>query len=197
MFDFSVLVATNNEGKAKEIKQILGKIFSKVLSLVDIGKNIKPEETGKTFYQNALIKATAALSAANNKMAVLADDSGLVVPALKGEPGIMSARYSGIDGDDKNNNKLLLKKMSNLSDRRAYFICVIALIMPDGEIIYSEGKTEGKILTVPKGIGGFGYDSLFYSYDLGKSFGEASGEEKNQVSHRGRALNALKEKLQG
>lgn len=115
--------------------------------------------------------------------------------ALGGEPGVYSARYSGVHGDDAANNKKLLENLENESDRSAYFECAIALVLPDGTEITSTGRAYGKILDAPEGSNGFGYDPLFYSDDLNKSFGAADGDEKNSVSHRGRALEELCKKL--
>ena len=123
----------------------------------------------------------------------LADDSGLCVDALDGAPGVFSARYSGGQGNDQGNRDLLLKNLQGVSDRRAHFCCAVALVSPDGKELVAEGKTYGKILYEETGTGGFGYDCLFESDDLHKSFGVATPEEKNAVSHRFRALKALKE----
>ncbi|HEY8443320.1 MAG TPA: RdgB/HAM1 family non-canonical purine NTP pyrophosphatase [Clostridia bacterium] len=188
-----ILAATNNQNKAKEFKEILGEWFD-IITLKDLDIKVEPQETGETFLDNAIIKAKAVFEAAGGKYPVIADDSGLVVPALGGEPGVMSARYAGVDADDQKNNQKLLKKLANASDRSAYFICVIVYMDKDN-IISAEGKTFGEILTQPEGGNGFGYDPLFYSYDLKMSFGRSSAELKNQVSHRARALAQLREKL--
>ena len=147
------------------------------------------EETGDTFAENALLKARAATRAL--QCIALADDSGLCVPALDGAPGVRSARYAGEHGNDKKNRDLLLKNLQNKKDRSAYFVSAVALTFPDGKEIVVEGKTHGRILKEEVGTGGFGYDCIFQSDDLGKSFGEATSEEKNAVSHRYRALQAL------
>ncbi|HEY8423830.1 MAG TPA: RdgB/HAM1 family non-canonical purine NTP pyrophosphatase [Clostridia bacterium] len=188
-----ILAATNNQNKAREFKEILGG-FVEVITLKDLGIKIDPQETGQTFLENAMIKAKAVFEAAGGKYPVIADDSGLVVPALGGEPGVMSARYAGPDADDQKNNQKLLKNLENASDRKAYFICSIVYLDKDN-IITAEGKTYGEILRSPVGNNGFGYDPLFYSYDLKMSFGQASAELKNQVSHRARALEELAKKL--
>ena len=187
-----LIVASNNKAKIAEIKTILSDLFD-VLSLKDEGIEIDPEETGTTFTENALIKARAVHELTGE--AVLADDSGLIVDALGGAPGVLSARYAGGHGDSKANNELLLKNLSGVKDRRARFKCAIAFIASDGTETVTEGITEGEILQGLEGNGGFGYDPLFYSYDLKKSFGCASAEEKNAVSHRGRALAALAKKV--
>ncbi|HEY8419087.1 MAG TPA: RdgB/HAM1 family non-canonical purine NTP pyrophosphatase [Clostridia bacterium] len=189
-----ILAATNNQNKAKEFKEILGDDFE-IITLKDLDIKVDPQETGSTFLDNAIIKAKAVFEAAGELYPVIADDSGLVVPALGGEPGVMSARYAGTDADDFKNNQKLLKNLENVSDRGAYFICVIAYLDKD-KIITAEGKTFGEILKEPVGNNGFGYDPLFYSYDLKMSFGEASADLKNQVSHRARALGELAQKLE-
>ena len=187
-----LIVASNNKGKIAEIKAILSDLYD-VRSLKEENIVSDPEETGATFAENALIKAKAAHELTG--AATLADDSGLIVDALGGAPGVQSARYSGKHGNDKANNKLLLKNLDGISDRTARFACAVALVKADGEVIEAEGYTEGEILYAEKGEGGFGYDPLFYSYDLEKSFGLASSEEKNSVSHRARALKALEKKV--
>lgn len=185
----TIVAATGNEHKLREFRAILK--GWKVLSAKEAGFSGDVEETGKTFAENAELKARA-VSAATGK-AALADDSGLCVEALNGAPGVYSARYSG--GDDADNRKLLLKNMQSVETRRAYFACAIALVFPDGKLITAEGRTYGEILREERGTNGFGYDCLFFSEDLQKSFGEASEEEKNGVSHRGRALKMLEEKI--
>ena len=189
-----LIAATNNTGKAKEIKEILGGFFYDIQSLKDLGLKINPEENGSSFLENAQIKARAVYKHCNRSMAVIADDSGLIVKSLGEEPGIMSARYAGVDADDNKNNQKLLDNLIGIDDRSAYFVCTAVLILPDGKEIFAESRTYGEILKQPEGTGGFGYDSLFFSYDLKKSFGTAASWEKNQVSHRARALKALREK---
>lgn len=184
-----LVLATNNKHKVKEIKSILGDAFSEILTLSEAGLDIDIEETGKTFAENAFIKASTVQKLTN--MAALADDSGLEVDALGGAPGVYSARYAGEDQNDKNNIKKLLKNMEKEENRKASFTTVLCLYYPSGKVVYAEGKTNGEILREERGNNGFGYDPVFYSYDLKRSFGEASEEEKNAVSHRGRALKAL------
>ncbi len=185
----TVVAATGNAHKLAEFREILRD--ATVISAAEAGFCGEVEETGSSFAENAEIKARAVCQA--TKLPALADDSGLCVEALGGAPGIYSARYSG--GGDAENRRLLLKNLEDQTDRRAYFACAVALAYPDGRVICAEGRTYGKILTEERGRNGFGYDCLFYSDDLQKSFGEASEEEKNAVSHRGRALRALEEKL--
>lgn len=185
----TIVAATGNAHKLKEIRAILPDF--EILSEKEAGFDGEVEETGATFIENALIKARA-VSQATGKPA-LADDSGLCVEALGGAPGVFSARYSG--GNDADNRALLLKNMQDKAVRNAYFASAVALVFPDGKEVIAEGRTHGKILYAESGENGFGYDPLFYSDDLGKSFGEATDEEKNGVSHRGRALRDLAEKL--
>jgi XTP/dITP diphosphohydrolase len=187
----TLVVASGNAHKLREIAEIFTEYD--VLSQKQMGFLDEVDETGKTFAENALIKARAACLALG--VTALADDSGLCVDALNGEPGIYSARYSGKHGDDKANRKTLLEKLQGETDRRAYFVSAVAMVFPDGREIVVEGKTYGKVLLEEVGSGGFGYDPIFESDDLGKSFGVATAEEKNAVSHRFRALQALRTRL--
>ncbi|MBO4538701.1 MAG: XTP/dITP diphosphatase [Clostridia bacterium] len=186
-----LVLATNNKHKLTEIKSILGNSFSGILSLSEAGLNVDVEETGSTFEENAYLKASTVCKLSGK--AALADDSGLEVVALGGAPGVYSARYAGEDQNDENNIKKLLSAMENETDRRASFTTVLCLCYPDGRTVYATGKTFGKILFEKSGDNGFGYDPVFYSDDLKKSFGEATAEEKNAVSHRSRALRSLLE----
>ena len=145
--------------------------------------------------QNAKIKVDEIAKYAPADLTIFADDSGLCVDALNGMPGVFSARFGGIHGDDKNNIKKLLDEMKNETNRKACFVCCICLRTPDGKYVTCEGKTHGEILTREDGDGGFGYDPIFFSYELNKSFGVASSAEKNKVSHRGKALRTLTELL--
>lgn len=187
----TLVVATGNSHKLKEISEIFTEF--EVVSQKEMGFSGEIEENGSTFAENALIKARTVSKALN--CIVMADDSGLSVDALNGEPGIFSARYAGEHGNDKKNREVLLKNMQDKEDRRAYFTSAVAIVYPNGKEIVVEGKTFGKILYEEVGEGGFGYDCIFESDDLKKSFGEANSEEKNSVSHRFRALQALREKL--
>ena len=182
-----LVVATGNAHKLREIAEIFTDFD--VVSQKEMGLLEEVEENGTTFAENALIKARAAAKALG--CIALADDSGLCVDALGGAPGIYSARYAGEHGSDKANRDLLLKNMQNITDRRAYFISAIALVYPDGKELVAEGRTYGKVLYEEQGSGGFGYDCIFESDDLKKSFGLASAEEKNAVSHRFRGLQAM------
>lgn len=183
-----ILIATHNIGKFKEIKYILRDYFNNIYSLKDFNIDTDVEETGKTFYENALLKAKAISERV--KIPVLSDDSGLCVEALNNEPGIYSARYAK-EHDDKANIKKLLKKLNNKKDRDAYFICCVVVLFPDGKIISATGITKGEILSKEQGNNGFGYDPVFYSYELQKSFGIATEEEKNKISHRSKAIRNL------
>ena len=188
--DKVIVAASGNAGKIREISEILNDY--RVISCKELGFTDDIEETGKTFYDNALIKAETVAKALN--MPALADDSGLCVTALSGAPGVYRARYSGTGTDEGNIDKLL-KETENLSDRSAKFVSAVVVYYPDGKIVSAQGETFGEILRARRGNGGFGYDPVFYSYDLKKSFGEASAEEKNSVSHRARALAGLRKKL--
>ena len=184
-----IVVASTNEGKISEIKAIFKD--AQIVSMGELGFTEEIEETGKTFKENAKIKAETVAKRFN--LPALADDSGLCVDSLHGAPGIYSARFSG-EGPAAN-RKLLLKRMEHISDRKAHFESAVCLCLPSGKTYFGEGKTYGKILQEEIGTNGFGYDCLFFSDDLKKSFGLASDEEKNGVSHRFRALEDLKAKL--
>lgn len=187
-----IAIATNNPNKLREIRAILGGFFDEALSLSDLGIDIDIEETGTTLTENALIKARTIRDLTG--LPALADDSGLMVDALDGAPGVYSARYAGEEHDDKKNNALLLKNLEG-KPRDAKFCSVIALCYPDGRELTAEGSVRGVILEEERGTGGFGYDPLFFSPELGKTFAEATPEQKNSVSHRSRALRAMLELL--
>ena len=183
-----LIVASNNKGKIKEIKEILKDVYE-VVPMGEVGFNEEIEENGSTFFENALIKAKAVSETLG--VNALADDSGLCVNALGGAPGIYSARFSGVHGDDAANRKKLLeelKDLKNSEERKAKFVSSVVLYKRGGEVVSGTGETHGFIAFKEEGENGFGYDSLFISDDLGKSFGLASAEEKNTVSHRKRAL---------
>ncbi len=184
-------IATNNQHKLQEIRAILGDSFEELLSLKDLGIDVDVEETGTTLEENALIKARAILALSG--IATLADDTGLMVDALNGAPGVYSARYAGEEHNDAKNRALLLKNLDGVKDRSAHFATVIALCYPDGKTLTASGCVNGEILLSERGTEGFGYDSLFFSTELGKTFAEATQAEKNSVSHRGRALRAMLE----
>lgn len=181
-----LVAATKNAGKLREIKEILSDF--QILSEEEAGFYEDVKETEDSFLGNALLKARTVCRATG--LAALADDSGLCVDALGGAPGVYSARYSG--GGPAQNRALLLKNMEGVENRSAHFFCAAAIVFPDGRELTAEGRTDGKILSHEEGEGGFGYDPLFLSDDLGVSFAAASEEEKNSVSHRGRALMKLR-----
>ena len=190
----TIVLASNNQHKIKEFKEILAGY--NILALKDVGFIKDIVEDGTTFLDNALIKARAItkfLNENNKSALVIADDSGLCVNALGGAPGVYSARYAGNHSSPANRQKLL-KELNGKTDRSAYFVCVLVVMKPDGTFNYVEGKTYGQIATAELGDTSFGYDCLFYSLDLKKTFGQASEEEKNKVSHRGRAIKQLLEK---
>ena len=190
-----LIVATRNFGKLKEMKALLGDRFD-VMSMAEAGVSEDAEETGATFAENAVIKARALMNQA--KCAVVADDSGLVVDALDGRPGIYSARYAGVHGDDDANNRKLLKELANVpAPRTARFACAVALLRPGHEPLVCEGTCEGEIGFEKKGESGFGYDPLFICPQLnGLTFAEAGEEQKNRISHRANAIRALKRALE-
>lgn len=188
-----MLAATNNKHKLEEISAILEELNIEIISMQQAGIDIEVEETGDTFADNALIKAREVAKLTN--MTVISDDSGLEVFALKGEPGVKSARYSGSTGDqkDKKNNEKLLKNLEDVpfQDRGARFCSVIAAVLTDGTNITAEGYVYGKIGYEEKGCHGFGYDPLFIVDGYDKTMAELSPEEKNKISHRGNALQSF------
>lgn len=187
----TLLLASHNQKKARELRALLEPLGIALASLSDYPEAASPEETGITFEENALLKARFAADLTG--VAALADDSGLVVEALGGEPGVRSARYAGENADDDANNALLLERMRHLpsEERQAFFVSVVALALPNGENRTWRGEAHGRILDFAQGDGGFGYDPLFFSNDLGKTFAEAGDAAKNRVSHRARALAAF------
>jgi XTP/dITP diphosphohydrolase len=190
-----IIIASNNAHKIHEIKTILKEFPYEVLSLKEAGIDVEIEENGKTFEENAYIKAKAILDLTGE--AALADDSGLEVDALGGEPGVYSARYSGNHGDDKANNRKLLEELKDVpeEERTARFVCSIVMLTPDGLRLNARGTVEGVIGYKEIGDNGFGYDPLFNIPELHKTFAQLSGEEKNSMSHRGNALKELRKKL--
>ena len=184
-----LVLATRNEGKVKELRKVLSDFDIDLRSLNDFGPIPEAVEDGDTFEENAYKKSH--FTAKVLGLPAISDDSGLVVEALNGAPGVYSARYAGEDATDEDNIKKLLKEMADKSDRRAAFQCVISIAVPSGPALTYEGKCEGTITTEPSGSGGFGYDPVFFSDELGKTFAESSIEEKNKISHRGRALQEI------
>lgn len=188
-----IVLASNNKHKVKEIKEMLNDY--EILTLNDIEYYDEIEETGITYLENALIKAKTISDYLNSKgldYDVLADDSGLSCFVINDEPGVYSARYSGEHGDNEKHRKKLINNLKG-KDHTAYYVCTLVFYHNDGTYVYSEGKTYGKIIEEEKGNKDFCYDCIFLSDDLGVTFGEASSEDKNKVSHRYRALVKLKD----
>lgn len=191
-----LIVASNNDHKIDEIKEMLKGFSLEVIGLKEAGIDIDVDETGKTFMENAEIKAREIFSVANGNM-VLADDSGLSVEALGGLPGIYSARFSGGHGNDKENNKKLIKELQGVpfNERKAKFICAMVLIVNDITVVKVQGEVEGYIVEEYREKEAFGYDPLFYVPELKETFADVPAEVKNSMSHRGRALDMLKDEL--
>ena len=191
-----VVLASKNAHKLREISKITEKFGIELVLQSQLGIDMDVEENGSTFEENSYIKAKAVMEATG--LPALADDSGIAVDALNGEPGIYSARYGFDDSlDDWGRLLLLLKNTENVPDgsRQAQFVCVITLVMPDGQVIQARGEAHGELLRAPIGEGGFGYDPIFYYPPMGKAFAQLSAEEKNRVSHRAVALELFNEKL--
>lgn len=188
------VIASNNKKKLTELKTILSGFGAQVVSQSEAGLDFEAEETGTTFEENALIKARTACKAL--KEPSIADDSGLVVDALGGQPGVYSARYGGIScSTDEDRVSLLLENMQGKANRAARFVSCIACVFPNGDILTARGECEGMITLKPRGEGGFGYDPVFELPGRGMTMAELSAEEKNAVSHRGAALRHFEEKL--
>ncbi|MCI9625871.1 MAG: RdgB/HAM1 family non-canonical purine NTP pyrophosphatase [Clostridia bacterium] len=185
-----VVLASNNAGKLREFREILEGLFE-IVSLRELGLEADPEETGSSFAENARIKAE--YSCRLSGLPALADDSGLEVDALGGAPGIYSARYA--PGTDADRVVKLLQDMENVEKRTARFVSVVALVYPDGRQVTARGTCEGVITRQPQGAGGFGYDPIFLPDGYDQTFGLLSAETKNSISHRGRAVRALRDKL--
>ena len=210
-----IVFATGNAGKMKEIREILADLPVEIYSMKEAGISVEIDENGKTFEENAKIKAQTVAGCTDGDMIVLADDSGLEVDALNGEPGVYSARYMGEDTSYRIKNQSLVDRLEGVpvEKRTARFVCVIAAAFPDGTVCTTKGTIEGKIgyedgrrETVratmegrigyeEKGENGFGYDPIFYLPDMSRTTAELSPEEKNAVSHRGKALAAMKEQI--
>ncbi|NTV13559.1 MAG: XTP/dITP diphosphatase [Desulfobulbaceae bacterium] len=181
-----IVLATRNQGKVEELREMLKDFPIDLRSLNDFGPIPEVVEDGATFDDNAYKKAF--FTAKVLGLPAMADDSGLEVAALEGAPGVYSARYAGELATDADNVKKLLAELAGKSDRRAAFHCVISIAVPTGPALTYEGRCEGEIIDTPRGQSGFGYDPIFFSPELGKTFAEAGMAEKNQVSHRGRAM---------
>ncbi|MBE6751690.1 MAG: RdgB/HAM1 family non-canonical purine NTP pyrophosphatase [Ruminococcaceae bacterium] len=188
------LIATHNKKKKNELLRILSPLGIDVKTDEELNLTLtEPDENGETFYENALIKAQSGCK--ESGLPCVADDSGLMVDYLAGAPGVYSARFSGEHGNDKKNNEKLLKLLKDVpeDERTARFVSVVCCVFPNGDILSARGECEGKIGYEEKGEGGFGYDPVFMVD--GKSFAEISSDEKDKLSHRGKALNLLSEKL--
>ena len=187
-----IIIATKNKGKSREIKEILKIDGVRYLDLYDLDFNDRIVEYGRSFEENALIKAAAIFD--RYRKPVVADDSGLVVEALNGRPGVYSARYAGENATDRDNNELLLDELLNLPDieRKARFVCVAVFYYDVNRYDVERGEVEGYITHKPVGDKGFGYDPIFYLPDLKKTMAELTPEEKNKISHRGQAFRRLK-----
>ena len=181
-----VVLASHNQKKMVEMKAILSQMGVEVLSQAEVGMDLEPEETGTTFEENARIKAQAVMQATG--LPAIADDSGLMVDALGGDPGVYSARYGGPGLDDTGRWQLLLKNMAGESNRACKFVSVICCAFPDGGEVMARGECPGILAQGPSGDGGFGYDPIFSLPQLGKTMAQLTPAEKNQISHRARAL---------
>ena len=181
-----VVLASHNKKKMVELQAILSRMGVEVISQADVGLDLEPEETGTTFEENARIKARAVMEAAG--LPAIADDSGLMVDALNGEPGVYSARYGGEGLDDTGRWQLLLKNMAGEENRACKFVSVICCAFPDGTEVMARGECPGVLAQGPAGEGGLGYDPIFYLPQLGKTMAQLTPEEQNKISHRARAL---------
>ena len=191
-----LILASNNANKLKEFRSLVADLDIELLSQREAGCDFEVEETGTTFEENAYLKASAVTAATG--IAAVADDSGLCVDALNGEPGIYSARYGlGHAASDQERYRYLLQKMEGVENRSARFVCCICCTFPDGSVIRSRGECEGEIMIAPKGHNGFGYDPVFHPLCLDKGMAELTPEAKNAISHRGKALRAFIEELRG
>lgn len=188
------VLASQNPGKLSEMQAILGRLGVEVVLQSQLGLRVEVEETGTTFGENALLKARAVAQASG--LPAIADDSGLCVDALGGGPGVYTARYGGPDLTDQERCALLLRNMRGLSPRTCRFVSVIACVFPDGEVLTAEGECRGTVAYAPMGTDGFGYDPVFFVPEQKKTFAQLSPEEKNAISHRGRALEAFAQVLE-
>ncbi len=192
-----IIFATGNENKMREIREIYGDLNYEILSMKEAGIDVDIVEDGETFEDNALIKAKAVANAFDGEAVVLADDSGLEVDALGGEPGVYSARYMGEDTPYSKKNQAIIERLNGVekADRTARFVCAIAAVFPDGHTAVKRGTIEGYIGWEPAGENGFGYDPIFYVDEYGCSTAQMTPEQKNAISHRGNALRMMKEEL--
>ena len=188
-----LILASNNAHKLAEMKAILAPYFDEIVSMGEAGIEHETVEDGKTFMENAVKKARELAEISGQ--AAIADDSGICVDALAGGPGVFSARFAGVHGDDKANNALLLKELEGEHDRGAHYTCAIALAWPDGRLLTAEDYLYGEIADDQRGTNGFGYDPLFFDPNYGLTYGELAPEIKNEISHRGEALRAFAAKI--
>jgi len=188
-----LVIATRNQNKLREFREVLKDLQIEVRSLNDFGPIPEAIEDGETFDENAYKKALHTAKILG--LPAIADDSGLVVEALNGEPGVYSARYAGENATDAENCDKLLKSLQGIDNRRAHFQCVLSIAVPSGPALTYEGRCDGVIIDDSRGNNGFGYDPIFYFEELGKTFAELSMEEKNRVSHRGKALAEVKSEI--
>jgi XTP/dITP diphosphohydrolase len=191
-----IIIASRNRGKIGEIRDILSLEGVPVFDLIQLGFEEPIEEVGSSFLENALIKARTVYR--RYQKPVIADDSGLVVPRLNGEPGVRSARYAGPGADDRRNNELLLEKLGEArgEGRRAWFVCTAVFLYDEEKYRVAEGRVDGTIGLEPRGRGGFGYDPLFYLPHFGKTMAQLTEGQKNEISHRGAAFRSLKTDIQ-
>ena len=189
-----MVLASKNAHKLVEMKDILSQLGVEVVLESEAGVDVDVEETGATFEENSLLKARAVMEASG--MPAIADDSGLCVDALNGAPGVYSARYGGEGLDDTGRYRLLLENMRGQTPRTAKFVSVITCCFPNGDVLSARGECPGTIAFAPMGEGGFGYDPVFFIHSLKKTFAQLSPEEKNAISHRGKALEAFQVKLE-
>lgn len=189
-----LVLASKNKGKLKEMQAILEELGAEVVLQSELGIDVDVDETGTTFAENAFLKAEAVCKASG--MAAIADDSGLCVDALQGAPGVYTARYGGEGLDDAGRYRLLLNNMKGLSPRTCHFATAIACVFPDGTVLRAEGECHGTVAYAPMGTDGFGYDPIFFVPNLKKTFAQLTAEEKNAISHRGKALRAFAAKLE-
>jgi XTP/dITP diphosphohydrolase len=192
---YRLLLATSNKGKVREYRSLLQDLPFDLVTLAEVGITADVEEVGETLEENARLKATAL--AAQSRMSALADDSGLEIDALGGEPGRLSARYAGEGASDRDRVNYLLSKLEGVpwEERSARFRCVIAVAVPDGQVEFCSGECRGVIALEPKGEQGFGYDPIFYLPELDKTMAELPLEVKNEVSHRGKAARKVSQAL--
>ena len=188
-----LVLASKNRKKLEEMQTILSAMGVEVVMEADVGVDVDVEETGSTFEENAALKATAVMRASG--LPAIADDSGLCVDALNGAPGVYSARYGGEGLDDPGRCALLLQNMRGMLDRRCKFVSVVVCCFPNGDLVSGQGECAGTLAYAPRGEDGFGYDPIFFVPEQKKTFAQLTAEEKNAISHRGKALAAFAEKL--